>query len=170
MRDARTFAREVLRVESWRLGAIPEQIRQPLNARCPATRARPMLRNFTAGGWAVRMHSLLRGAHALFFWLVADGVTHEHFAFFSQTSFQFQMKMDIHAIFNFSSVAYVALRYRCLIFVLFSTRFATDRSFASIYMVNDPRYTVADPRYTISVLHILPSHTFEYRAREQWKK
>ena len=33
-------------------------------------------------------------------------------------------------------------------------------------MVNDPRYTVADPRYTISALHILPSHTFEYRARE----
>ena len=37
-------------------------------------------------------------------------------------------------------------------------------------MVNDPRYTVADPRYTISALHILPSHTFEYRAREHWKK
>ena len=37
-------------------------------------------------------------------------------------------------------------------------------------MVNDPRYTIADPRYTISALHILPSHTFEYRAREQWKK
>ena len=80
------------------------------------------------------------------------------------------MKMDMHAIFNFSSVAYVALRYRCLIFVLFSTTFATDRSFASIYTANDPRYTVADPRYTISALHILPSHTFEYRAREQWKK
>ena len=42
--------------------------------------------------------------------------------------------------------------------------------FLSIYMVNDQRYTVADPRYTISVLHILPSHTFEYRAREHWKK
>ena len=80
------------------------------------------------------------------------------------------MKMDIHAIFNFSSVAYVAFRYRCLIFVLFSTRFPTDRSFASIYTVNDPRYIVADPRYTISALHILPSHTFEYRAREHWKK
>ena len=37
-------------------------------------------------------------------------------------------------------------------------------------MVNDPRCTVADPRYTIPVLHILPSHTFEYRAREHWKK
>ena len=48
--------------------------------------------------------------------------------------------------------------------------FETDRPFASIYMVNDPRYTVADPRYTISVLHILPSHTFEYRAREPWRK
>ena len=83
MRDARTLAREVLRVESWRLGAIPDQIRQPLNARCLATRARPMLRNFlSACGWAVRMHSLLRGAHALF-WLVADGITHEHVAFFS---------------------------------------------------------------------------------------
>ena len=40
----------------------------------------------------------------------------------------------------------------------------------STYMVNDPRYTVADPRYTSSVLHILPSHTFEYRAREKRKK
>ena len=37
-------------------------------------------------------------------------------------------------------------------------------------MLNDPRYTVADPRYTSSVLHILPSHTLEYRAREHWKK
>ena len=37
-------------------------------------------------------------------------------------------------------------------------------------MVNDPRYIVADPRYTSSVLHILPSHTFEYRAREHRKK
>ena len=37
-------------------------------------------------------------------------------------------------------------------------------------MVNDQRYTVADPRYTISAIHILPSHTFEYRAREHWKK
>ena len=42
--------------------------------------------------------------------------------------------------------------------------------FPSIYMVNDPRYTVADLRYTSSVLHILPSHTLEYRAREHWKK
>ena len=41
---------------------------------------------------------------------------------------------------------------------------------ASIYMLNDPRYIVAYPRYTISVLHILPSHTFEYRAREKRKK
>ena len=41
---------------------------------------------------------------------------------------------------------------------------------ASIYMLNDPRYIVADPRSTISVLHILPSHTFEYRPREHWKK
>ena len=39
----------------------------------------------------------------------------------------------------------------------------------STYMVNDPRYTVADPRYTISVLHILPPRTFEYRASEHWK-
>ena len=52
------------------------------------------------------------------------------------------------------------------LFSYFLTRFETDRPFASIYLVNDPRYTVADPRYTISVLHILPSHTFEYRARE----
>ena len=29
-------------------------------------------------------------------------------------------------------------------FRFFSTRFATDRSFASMYTVNDPRYTVAD--------------------------
>ena len=71
VRDARRLTREVLRVESWRLGAIPDQIRQPLNARCPATRAKPMLRNFTAGGWAVRMHSLLRGAHALGWWQTA---------------------------------------------------------------------------------------------------
>ena len=42
--------------------------------------------------------------------------------------------------------------------------------FPSICMVIDQRYPVADPRYTISALHILPSHTFEYRAREQWKK
>ena len=41
--------------------------------------------------------------------------------------------------------------------------------FPSIYMLNDPRYTVADPRYTSSVLHILPSHTLEYRASEHWK-
>ena len=27
------FTREVLRVESWRLGAIPDQNHQPLNAR-----------------------------------------------------------------------------------------------------------------------------------------
>ena len=40
----------------------------------------------------------------------------------------------------------------------------------STYMVNDPRYTVADPRYTTAVLHILPSHTIEYRARDHWKK
>ena len=37
-------------------------------------------------------------------------------------------------------------------------------------MVDDPRYIVADPRYTTSVLHILPSHTFAYRAREHWGK
>ena len=40
---------------------------------------------------------------------------------------------------------------------------------ASIYMLNDPRYIVAYPRYTISVLHILPSHTFKFRPREHWK-
>ena len=56
------------------------------------------------------------------------------------------------------------------LFSYFLTRFETDRPFASIYMVNDPRYTVADPRYTISAFHILPSHTFEYGARDHWKK
>ena len=59
--------------------------------------------------------------------------------------------------------------YHSDIDVLFSCFFNAVRNgqiVASIYMLNDPRYIVADPRYTISVLHILPSHTFEYRARE----
>ena len=57
-----------------------------------------------------------------------------------------------------------------VLFSYFLTGFETDRPFASIYMLNDPRCTVADPRYTSSVLPILPSHTLEYRAREHWKK
>ena len=78
------------------------------------------------------------------------------------------MKMDIHAIFNFSSVAYVSFRHGCFTFIFFD-EVCNRHVFPSIYMLNDPRYTVADPRYTSSVLHILPSHTLEYRAREHWK-
>ena len=55
--------------------------------------------------------------------------------------------------------------YHSDIDVLFSCFFDEVRNrqiVASIYMLNDARYTVADPRNTISVLHILPSHTFEY--------
>ena len=79
------------------------------------------------------------------------------------------MKMDIHAIFNFSSVAYVASGID-VSFSYFFDEVSNRQIFPSICMVIDQRYPVADPRYTISALHILPSHTFEYRAREQWKK
>ena len=68
------------------------------------------------------------------------------------------MKMDINAMFNFSSVAYVSFRHGCFIFIFFDG-VCNRHVFPSIYMLNDPRYIVADPRYTIAVLHILSSHT-----------
>ena len=52
--------------------------------------------------------------------------------------------------------------YHSDISVLFSCFFDEVRNrqiVASIYMLDDARYTVADPRNTISVLHILPSQS-----------